>query len=206
MVVNQPSNGTQKLTNTLQIKIQSDNLMRTMIFRNLMLCACAIALMVPFSGCRLLNFASQIAGSAAQVALVKLTFGCLPEGTYLDTPEGPVALQALEVGDTVIGFSGRPVRILQKHVYLENHLSSEYIQITWQDGASIRTSGLHRICGIPANTIQTGDTVAGKEVVAIQAFGNIGKSYDFLTEDEGYQINGIPVNSMIAEMQIAAIE
>jgi hypothetical protein len=98
------------------------------------------------------------------------------------------------------------VRILQKHVYLENHLSSEYIQITWQDGASIRTSGLHRICGIPANTIQTGDTVAGKEVVAIQAFGNIGKSYDFLTEDEGYQINGIPVNSMIAEMQIAAIE
>ena len=30
------------------------------------------------------------------------------------------------------------------------------------------------------------------------------KSYDLLTEDAGYQIQGIPVNSMIEEMHAAA--
>jgi hypothetical protein len=41
-------------------------------------------------------------------------------------------------------------------------------------------------------------------VAALSTRCGIKRSYDLLTEDEGYRIDGIPVNSMIEEMHAAA--
>jgi hypothetical protein len=41
-------------------------------------------------------------------------------------------------------------------------------------------------------------------VACITARTGENKSYDLLTEDAGYQIHGVPVNSMIEEMHAAA--
>lgn len=166
------------------------------VLSKILLTVCGIALMSAFSGCSLLNL-------GARVAMVKFAFGCLPEGTYLDTPSGPVALQALQVGDVVLGYGGKPVRILQKHSYLENPQNAQYIRIVCADGSAVSTSGCHRICGVKAHHIQVGDVIDGKRVVAIHPFQGVALSYDILTEDAGYQIDGIPVNSMIGEMQAA---
>lgn len=170
--------------------------MNLKILPTLILLLCGVAFASTFSGCNLI-------GLGAKVALIKLTFGCLPEGIYLDTPTGPAALQALQVGDTVIGYSGNPVCILQKHTYLEDEQQAKYLRIVWADGSEVSTSGRHRIGGVMARDIQVGDMIAGKVVAATHTFHGVGTSYDFLTEDAGYQINGIPVNSMIGEMQAA---
>jgi hypothetical protein len=37
-------------------------------------------------------------------------------------------------------------------------------------------------------------------VTGIAVFGGINRSYDLLTEDGGYRMAGVPVNSMIPEL------
>ena len=47
-----------------------------------------------------------------------------------------------------------------------------------------------------------GDLVEGdgKEIVHIKWYKGVNTSYDLLTEDKGYRISGVPVDSMIPEM------
>ena len=52
---------------------------------------------------------------------------------------------------------------------------------------------MHRIKGERSKNIT--ENVISKEV-----YGDVKFSYDLLTEDIGYRIDGIPVNSMIEEM------
>ena len=65
---------------------------------------------VLLTSCRML-------GTAASVGMIKLRFGCLVEGTPIDTPTGPVAVENLNTGDLVIGYEGTPVVIQQVHQY-----------------------------------------------------------------------------------------
>jgi hypothetical protein len=58
---------------------------------------------------------------------------------------------------------------------------------------------MHKIKGKRAKDITEG--VASKEI-----YGGVKFSYDLLTEDAGYRIDGIPVNSMIEEMATAIAE
>ena len=37
-------------------------------------------------------------------------------------------------------------------------------------------------------------------VTEIEVYRGVERSYDILTEDSGYQVGGVPVNSMIEEM------
>ncbi len=152
------------------------------------------------SGCSLLN---GLFNAAMPYAGYKIAFACIPEHTPMDTPSGPQPIESLEAGDTVIGFAGKPVRILQKHSYLEN-ANTIFLQITFGDGAAVTLCGAHRIAGIRARELRPGQTVAGRKVIAIEARRGATRSYDLLTEDAGYQINGVPVNSMIEEMNAAA--
>ena len=62
-----------------------------------------LAAAVLLSGCNLLNLAIPLAST-------KLKFGCIPEGTPVDTPAGPRPIETLRAGDLVTGFSGEPVR------------------------------------------------------------------------------------------------
>jgi hypothetical protein len=133
----------------------------------------------------------------------KMMFACIPEHTRVDTPTGSRPIELLEAGDLVIGFKGKPVRILQKHSYLEDP-ATLFLHITFTGGASVDLCGMHRVAGIRAKSILLGQSIDGREVIRIESRRGETHSFDLLTEDAGYQIHGVPVNSMIAEMNHAA--
>lgn len=146
-----------------------------------------IALLLP--SCSLLN-----------LGLIKLRFGCVPEGTRIDTASGPVQIEHLKTGDTVTGFGGSPVRITQIHQYQEDPATSHYLRVSFSNGEAVTVSARHRIDGIPAGDLKIGDGQGSETVTGIGAVHGVSRSFDLLTEDSGYRIGGIPVNSMIEEM------
>lgn len=141
---------------------------------------------------------------AVPAASAKMMFACIPSGVSIDTPSGPKTIEQLEVGQKVIGFNGKPVQILQKHSYLEA-TQTEFLKITFADGAAVELCGMHRVAGARAKTIKLGQTIDGRIVTDIQSRSGETRSYDLLTEDPGYRIAGVRVNSMIEEMQTAAL-
>jgi hypothetical protein len=153
-----------------------------------------------FCGCGLI---APLVGAAAPYAGVKLMFACVPEKTLVDTPSGRRAVETLEAGDTVIGYSGKQVLVLQKHSYLESP-ETVFFRVTFDDGAAVDLCGMHRLAGIRARDIRINQSIAGRKVSQLSSHRGETHSYDLLTEDAGYQIQGIPVNSMIDEMNAAA--
>lgn len=135
-----------------------------------------------------------------QLGLVKLQFGCLPEGTKIDTAAGPIEIEILKTGDLITGFHGNPVRITQIHQYQEDPATSRYLTIHFTNGSAVSASPRHRIGGTPAAALQPGDRCGSNGVTRIDPLHGVSRSFDLLTEDPGYRIGGIPVNSMIAEM------
>ena len=152
------------------------------------------------SGCGMIG---PLVGAAMPFAGAKLAFSCIPEGTRVDSPSGPRAIEKLEAGDAVIGFSGKPVLILQKHSYLENP-ETVFLCVTFAGDNTVDLCGMHRLAGIRARDIRVGQTVAGRKVTGIESRRGEMHSYDLLTEDAGYRIQGVPVNSMIEEMNALA--
>ena len=143
-----------------------------------------------------------LVGAAMPFAGAKMMFACIPEGTGVDTPAGPRPIQHLEAGDTVTGFGGGPVRILQKHSYLEDP-TTVFLRIQFEDGAAVELCGMHRVDGIRAGDVRLGQRIAGRQVTGIHSRRGVVRSFDLLTEDAGYRIQGVPVNSMIVEMHEA---
>jgi len=158
----------------------------------------APAMLLSFSGCGLI---AATAVTAISLAPMKLMFACLPEGTAIDTPEGPRAIEGLRAGDIVMGFKGEPVKIQQIHGYLEDAEKSEFYAVEFSNGTTVKLCSMHRIGGVRAKNLSPGDYLTeGESVVKVTTFRGVKRSYDIVTEDEGYQIGGIPVNSMIEEM------
>lgn len=176
-----------------------------MILRNLTLRArvvlttAALGLTILTSSCGLIG-----AGVSTAVALVplKILFACLPEGTEIDIPGGESrAIEELRTGDLVVGFNGDPVKVVQIHGYLEDPEETEFFEITFSNGASVDLCGMHRIEDIRAQDLKAGAVLpSGITVSAVRTYLGVERSYDILTEDKGYQINGVAVNSMIEEM------
>ncbi len=152
------------------------------------------------SSCSLIG---PLVRTAAPLAGIKMAFACIPEHTLVDTPSGPQMIERLEAGDQVMGFAGTPVRVLQKHSYLENP-QTVFLHITFGDGASVDLCGMHRVDGIRARDIRVGQVIASRTVTGIESRTGETRSFDLLTEDAGYRIHGVPVNSMIEEMNAAA--
>ena len=165
-----------------------------------LLCLAMLALTAVLCSCSMIG---PLVQAALPYAGMKLAFACIPEHTPVDTAAGPRPIEQLEAGDWVIGFAGQPVRILQKHSYLEQP-ETVFLHITFADGASVDLCGMHRIAGIRAREIQLDQTIAGRQVTGIESRRGETRSYDLLTEDAGYRIHGVPVNSMIEEMHAAA--
>jgi len=164
-----------------------------------------LSLFLPFlavahTGCSLIG---PVIGAALPLAGAKLAFSCLPEGTTVDTPAGPRAIERLQAGDLVTGYSGKPVRILQKHCYLESP-ATRFLRIGFDNDATVDLCEMHRLAGIRSRNLRLDQTVAGRTIASIEPHCGVTRSYDLLTEDAGYRINGLPVNSMIEEMHAAA--
>ena len=143
----------------------------------------------------------NLLSTAAGLGVAKLKFGCLPQGTLIDTTNGPVKIETLTCGMTIVGYHGKPVQITQIHQYRENPASSRYLTICFSNHSTISASPKHRIDGVPASELQVGDICGAHTVTGIESLHGVSRSYDLLTEDTGYRISGIPVNSMIEEMR-----
>ena len=123
----------------------------------------------------------------------------------IDTPTGRAAVESLRAGDLVIGYDGDPVKIQQIHGYLEDSKETDFFRVEFSNGEAVDLCGMHRIGGIRAKALSKGTVVSGGyEVVEITTYRGVERSYDLLTEDTGYRIGEIPVNSMIEEMIAAA--
>ncbi len=48
--------------------------------------------------------------------------------------------------------------------------------------------------------LKAGDRIGERTVSSVQSLEGVSRSFDLLTDDRGYRIHGIPVNSMIEEM------
>lgn len=145
--------------------------------------------------------AGMAATTAVALAPIKLMFMCLPEGTLIDAPAGPRAVETLKAGDLVMGYFGEPVRIQQIHGYLEDPETAEFLEIGFANGSKVDLCTMHRIGGVRAKDLTIGESIGGgPSIVSIRSYRDVERSYDLLTEDEGYRIAGIPVNSMIVEM------
>ena len=141
---------------------------------------------------------------ALRLAPLKLMLVCIPEHTPVDTPDGPKPIELIRPGDSVIGFEGQAVRVLQIHAYAEDPNSKRFLRIEFENGAIVRLCDMHRIDGIRSKKVKVGDRIDDQIVKSIEVFGGVERSYDLLTEDDGYQISGLPVNSMIEEMIMAS--
>lgn len=151
----------------------------------------------------LLTSSCALLGLAASAGVVKLQFGCLVEGEEIDTPSGPVPVEKIAVGDQVIGYDGVPVTVLRIDEYPEDPARSGHLAVCFADGEEIHLSPRHRIAGLPAGGLDPGDVLNGHVVSGIRPLSGVTRSFDILTEDRGYRIHGVPVNSMIREMEAA---
>ena len=131
----------------------------------------------------------------------KKMFLCIPEGELIDTPEGQMAIEDIRSGDSVIGFSGKPVKVLIKHEYAENPEAKRFHRFYLDNGENFSVCDMHRIEGERSMDYYVGNIFKGGEVIeAIEVYGGVTRSYDLLTEDIGYRMSGVSVNSMIEEL------
>lgn len=143
-------------------------------------------------------------GMTAGALAAKPVAMCIPEGQTIDTPVGPVPIEKLTAGDMVIGFNGKPVKIMMHHAYVENPEPKRFATVVIGN-AEINLCDKHRIDGIRSEDLRVGDEIRGHRVESIEWYNGVERSYDLLTEDNGYQIGGVPVNSMIDEMMRIAV-
>jgi len=141
------------------------------------------------------------AGNVVGNFVGKLFKLCIPEGELIDTPEGQMAIEDIRSGDSVIGFSGKPVKVLIKHEYAENPEAKRFHRFYLDSGENFSVCDMHRIEGERSMDYYVGNSFKGGEVIeAIEVYGGVTRSYDLLTEDIGYRMSGVSVNSMIEEL------
>lgn len=144
---------------------------------------------------------SGFMGAIATAGTVKMMMMCIPEGTLIDIDQDfRMDIRDIQVGQKVIGYNGEQVKVLQKHEYLEDPYAERFYHIEFDDGAVIELCDMHKVEGIRAKDLEVGDQLTDRKVTEITTFDNVEVSYDILTEDSGYQIEGVPINSMIEEL------
>jgi len=126
---------------------------------------------------------------------------CIPEGTKIDTPDGEVPIEDIKTGMKVKGWHGGETEVLMSHQYKENPGPSRFYHIVFDNGGAVDCCDTHRIYGKRAMHYKPGDVVQSHKVTSITRYNGVERSYDLLTEDDGYRIGNIPVDSMIEEME-----
>jgi hypothetical protein len=134
---------------------------------------------------------SNMLGTA--VTAYKIYVMCIPKGTKIDAIVDGIKIEDIRPGDMIMGYDGYPVKVLHKHEYLEDPSVKRWYEIEFSDGAKVNTCDMHKINGVRAKDIT-------ENVISKKVYSGVELSYDILTEDSGYRINGVPVNSMIPDM------
>ena len=141
----------------------------------------------------------QAAGAIGGVIVAKIMFSCMPADQCIDTPNGPRPVKDLKGGDAVIGYNGEEAFIMQACSWSQDPTRT-FLTITRDDGSAFTVCDTHKILGIPAMEWAEGADMGGSRIKSITASNGLLTSYDILTNQGGYRIAGVPVNSMIPEM------
>ena len=143
----------------------------------------------------MMSAGGQIGGAALAT---KTAFICVPKGIHIDTVDGSIAIENIKPGDIVVGYDGKPVSVLQKHCYKEDPKNTFYNIKMEHDNkvGTVNVGGWHKVLNVRATDIKEEDP----NVINKKEYKGVKFSYDLLTEDAGYRIDGIPVNSMIDEL------
>jgi hypothetical protein len=150
----------------------------------------------------------------AAIFFAKVISKCIPEGTKIDTPDGPVPIEDIKVGMKVDSYYGTEAEVSQVHQYKEKPFPfPRFYQINFDNGGAVDCCDMHRIFGKRAKDCKVGDIINSHKITSIVRYGGVERSYDLLTESIGhpvttigYRINKIPVNSMIEELASLANE
>ena len=140
-----------------------------------------------------------VAGAAGSIGAAKMPMMCIPQGINIDTLDGSIAIENIKPGDFIMGYFGNPVKVLQKHEYLEDPSKERFYKVKFNDGSVVDVCDMHKIKDVRAKDIT-------EDVMSKEIYGGVEFSYDLVTEDIGYRMNGVPVNSMVQEMAELAVQ
>lgn len=136
---------------------------------------------------------------------VKIALACMPGDQVIDTPTGPVAIEDIKGGDEVVGYDGTVVKVMQVSSYAQE-ADRDFFTFRLSNGGKITVCDRHKILDIPASEWIVGSKMGDAIIEGIDRKNGVATSYDLVTEVGGYQIAGIPVNSMIPEMLAATLQ
>ena len=142
----------------------------------------------------------------AAIFFAKVMSKCIPEGTKIDTPDGPVAIEDIKAGTKVKGYYKAETEVLQVHQYKEDRAPHRFYHIRFDNGGAVDCCDMHKIYNKRAKDYKVGDRIQNTKVTSITRYNGVERSYDLLTADGGYLIGGVPVNSMIEELAELAVE
>jgi hypothetical protein len=129
---------------------------------------------------------------------------CLSVGTRIDTPDGPIAVEALRLGDPVwtLDVAGR--RVAGTVIALGSTpapAGHQVVRLVLQDGRSVTASPGHPLPdGRPLGDLRSGDEVDGSRVVSAALIRYAGAdTYDLVASGPtgAYFAGGIPLGSTL---------
>jgi hypothetical protein len=130
---------------------------------------------------------------------------CLARGTLIDTPVGPVAVDALHLGEAIWTFDAGGHRVVGTVVALGSTAAPaahEVVHVILADGRTVTASRGHPLAdGRPLGALRIGDVVDGSRVTAADLLPyDGGDTFDLVASGPtgGYFAGGIPMGSTIA--------
>jgi len=129
---------------------------------------------------------------------------CLARGTMIDTPNGPIAVEDLRLGDPVWTFDARGRRLAGTVIALGSTPAPSghhVIRLSLADGRSVVASPGHPLAdGRPIGDVRVGDLVDGSRVSLADLLPYTGgETFDLVASGPtgGYLAGGIPMLSTI---------
>lgn len=129
---------------------------------------------------------------------------CLAEGTIIDTPVGPIAVQDLKTGTLVWTLDSGGHRVAQPVLETETTAVPDsflIVRLVLADGRSLEASPGHPTPdGRPVGELRPGDTLDGSTIISAQLVNYQGRTYDILPAGGTglYWANGILLKSTMA--------
>ena len=148
----------------------------------------------------------DVTGAASSVITAKvMTATCMPGTTEIDTWEGTIPIEDIQVGAEIPGYDATAVVVLQKHQYANPKWRKVYT-VTFTDGVQIEVCDNHKIMDVPIKDLK--ESKYAEYVESLTYRTGVEVTYDILTSapNGGYLIQGVAVNSMIPEMITEAIK